>query len=158
MLHRVCQDGSYGMSDRCGLNLCERNDEPSAVPPCPPAPEAPRERPTAGRGTFMHQSDRWRSGDGALQSASRLALASSCSTIEEMRDRRHGRAGTRTGGFFNPVSSCCPACLWNLLHDKSRVAPPSHDLLHLLLVILLTSNRLPGRPERGGREQINTSC
>lgn len=126
------------MLDRCGLNLCIRNDEPSAVPPCPPAPKAPQERPTAGRGTFMHQSDRWRGGDGALQSASRLALASSCSMREDMRDCRHGGTGTVTGGFFNPVSSHCPACL---LHNKSKGAPPSHDLLHLLLVMVLTSKQ-----------------
>lgn len=127
------------MLDRCALNPCKRNDEPSAVPPCPSAPEAPWERPTAGRGTFMHQSDRWRSGDGAFQSASRRALASSCSTKEDMRDRRHGRAGTQTGGFFNSVSSCCPACLWKLLCDKYKGgAPPSPDLLPLLLEILLT--------------------
>ncbi|TSV68134.1 hypothetical protein Baya_13411 [Bagarius yarrelli] len=118
--------------DRCGLNPCRRKDEPSAVPPCPPAPEAPREHPTAGRGTFMHQSAQWRVSDGALQSASRLVLASSCSTEKDMRDHRHGGVGAGTGGFFNSVSSCCPACLWNLLHNNSRGAAPSHDLLHLL--------------------------
>lgn len=137
-----CTEIFFSMLDRCGLNLCKRNDEPSAVPPCPPAPEAPQVRPTAGRGRFMHQSDRWRGGDGTLQSASRLALASSCSMKEDMRDRRHGGAGTGTGGFFNPVSSCCPACLWNLLHHKSRGVPPSHDLLHLLSVIWLTSKQI----------------
>ncbi|KAF7704047.1 hypothetical protein HF521_021119 [Silurus meridionalis] len=77
----------------------------------------------------MHQSDRWYAGDGALQSDSRLALASSCSTEEDMRDCFHDGAGTRTGGYLQPSL---------LLSPRLSLEPSARKI----------QRRLPGRPGR----------
>lgn len=63
-----------------------------------------------------------------------VSLSASAGLLLQHGRGHEGSSSRREAGrFFNLASSCCPACLGYLLHDKSRGAPLCHDLLPLLL-------------------------